>query len=149
MSKWFAWRFLEGNFQLAISEMKMSFPKIFIFSRDIQTDKIIIGNKCSGENDNDNDQLDYSNCIILLISFFVLSGLNNVTNIKVINCQSSNQLTESNNLFFNKTIKTSPEAVFIHYKEPRNVSHRLLTSFVRWVPLKTLKICIIFWCTFL
>ena len=52
--------------------------------------------------------MDYSNRIIFFISFFVLSGLNNVTNIKVIKCQSRNQLTESNNLFFNKTIKTSP-----------------------------------------
>ena len=29
MSKWFAGKFLEGNVQLAISEMKISFPKIF------------------------------------------------------------------------------------------------------------------------
>ena len=29
MSKWFGWKFLEGNIQLAISEMETSFPKIF------------------------------------------------------------------------------------------------------------------------
>ena len=29
MCKWFAGKFLEGNVQLAISEMKISFPKIF------------------------------------------------------------------------------------------------------------------------
>ena len=28
MSKWFGWKFLEGNVQLAISEMKISYPKI-------------------------------------------------------------------------------------------------------------------------
>ena len=28
MSKWFGWKFLEGNVQLAISEMKKSFPKM-------------------------------------------------------------------------------------------------------------------------
>ena len=28
MNKWFVWKFLEGNVQLAISGMKISFPKI-------------------------------------------------------------------------------------------------------------------------
>ena len=49
MSKWFAGKFLEGkNVPLAISETKIPFPKkpdTSIFSYDIRTQKILLGDK--------------------------------------------------------------------------------------------------------
>ena len=48
MNKWFAGKFLKGNVQLAISEMEISFPKIFghfNFQLIYPTDQILLGDK--------------------------------------------------------------------------------------------------------